>query len=1101
MWRKLYRWSIGCIAVGLGAILTMILVLFLVVDTKKFTAMIIDTVREQTGANLTIGNLEFNPFRGFKAKQVTLTPTLQQKPLFSIQEINITYNPWALLYGTISIDHANIRGGHIELSQTETGWNFEALFNNTSPIRDANARPGAEALQSTETSQKPIGAVLTDLSSAIFVPIRIAVSDVGFENINLSATETKQNRAIHKTQINAATAKINVAAFARTLSLTGAVSVGFIKHQDQSYDNLSVVLHTLIDVDPAQRGFRISKLNIKAMDVLTANISAEILANAGKPNAIDYQLALDTHLDTKLPESLRRLLGTAFSSHGALHTSINITKSTLDFDDFKVDSHEKTINKYLPNALSVNLKGENLHVHAPDHGVSIAAAQLQLNINETKQTDQSIELEIRGEQRIANASILTAKDNDQTKLQLNDINISIGSQISVSRNKKSTASILAKLANITIQKNNAEPIRIPLQISLDAVDHGPDQNTGFNLKANLDQYSSFEFGIQCQSDCANFAVEAHHRTPSFAKILELTRPLLAQLIPPKLQPEVITGEQFLDLAVTGTLPNTQGSKLDLTNMKTKIDLHGGIRNVTVSLPSNQASIQDGSFEIEANGTETSMNLALTTNIPKAAAILKNAKKDGHQAQLDHLQIKQRVHVGNRTRSWPRTLREINVTGETDLILASVAITNLLKKPLTQAHLTAKTKFLAGKFAKLETFSIRLPDFGAALSAHASLQLDDNFQPTGGKAQLNAEIGDIPPEYLVGYTATGKVKTRIDLETTDMKQFLATGALNLERLNLMSTNTGPDGLLIENISGTVPIKIVYDAERAPGSTSQKADDDNNNNNSSSRQNQINSEGVGDDTLASDEQIAALANKYLQKTQTTNIDDTTIAVNADYASFRPFFPNRNPITIANIQTKNLVIENTELDISINQNSIALNNFSTQFIGGKIQGEAMIGFKTRPTSVKAALHFTRLDTEKLVKTIPGLRKKARGLFGTSDPYIDAAAHIQYDLITNDMSGGLNITSIGKDQLRMIMYYLDPTDGDTSISAIKAALNIGEIKLVAIPIKNGEIGVDVDVRLLTAPIPTPKIHGFPIAKLVSNFQNQESQEPPTEVSTDEAH
>jgi hypothetical protein len=76
------------------------------------------------------------------------------------------------------------------------------------------------------------------------------------------------------------------------------------------------------------------------------------------------------------------------------------------------------------------------------------------------------------------------------------------------------------------------------------------------------------------------------------------------------------------------------------------------------------------------------------------------------------------------------------------------------------------------------------------------------------------------------------------------------------------------------------------------------------------------------------------------------------------------------------------------------------------------------------------------------------------------------------------------------MILYYIDPTDRDSTISSIKTALNFGDIKLVSIPIKNGEIGLDVRVRLLVTPIPTPTLQGFPIAKLLENFQAQGEKE-----------
>jgi hypothetical protein len=185
-------------------------------------------------------------------------------------------------------------------------------------------------------------------------------------------------------------------------------------------------------------------------------------------------------------------------------------------------------------------------------------------------------------------------------------------------------------------------------------------------------------------------------------------------------------------------------------------------------------------------------------------------------------------------------------------------------------------------------------------------------------------------------------------------------------------------------------------------------------------------------------------------------------------------------------NLSIENIEVDLELTQNQLAINNAVASFLGGKLHADFKLAFDERPTSIKTSFHATRINTEKLVKTVPGLRKKSKNILSSSNPLIDAAAHLNYDLRTGDMQGGLSITSIGKDQLRMILYYIDPGDRDATISAIKTALNFGDVKLVSVPIKNGEIGLDVNLRLLSAPIPTPKLQGFPIAKLINNFREQ---------------
>jgi methylglyoxal synthase len=88
--------------------------------------------------------------------------------------------------------------------------------------------------------------------------------------------------------------------------------------------------------------------------------------------------------------------------------------------------------------------------------------------------------------------------------------------------------------------------------------------------------------------------------------------------------------------------------------------------------------------------------------------------------------------------------------------------------------------------------------------------------------------------------------------------------------------------------------------------------------------------------------------------------------------------------------------------------------------------------------------------------------------------------------VSGDVEISSIGKEQLKMMLFYVDPYEQNPTIRDIRGALNVGEVRRVSIPLRNGEVGMDVDVRVLAAPIPTPKLQRFPIRQILQNFKDQ---------------
>ena len=70
------------------------------------------------------------------------------------------------------------------------------------------------------------------------------------------------------------------------------------------------------------------------------------------------------------------------------------------------------------------------------------------------------------------------------------------------------------------------------------------------------------------------------------------------------------------------------------------------------------------------------------------------------------------------------------------------------------------------------------------------------------------------------------------------------------------------------------------------------------------------------------------------------------------------------------------------------------------------------------------------------------------------------------------------------------DGVPHDPTISQIRKALSLGAVRNVSIPLKNGFMGMDVDVRLLNAHIPTPKLQNIPISQLIGNLVPADASE-----------
>jgi hypothetical protein len=392
---------------------------------------------------------------------------------------------------------------------------------------------------------------------------------------------------------------------------------------------------------------------------------------------------------------------------------------------------------------------------------------------------------------------------------------------------------------------------------------------------------------------------------------------------------------------------------------------------------------------------------------------------------------------------------------------------------------------------LEHFSLTIPDLATKIESTAMAILSKERNLQSFLVQIKAGITDIPQDIIKGVSATGSFATDLELSSKDMESATIRGKIDIQDLSATIANVkNPNQpLILDQISGAIPLFQTFtfsSLKTLTQSSRQKAE---------VSTPPIEDESINQNLEVSDEAIRASASQYLAKLKPNVTGGTRLAINHDYANFREFYEKRTPIRIRSIRSMNLSVENIEIDAELSQNQLAINNAVASFLGGKLQAEFKLAFDERPVSIKTSFHATRINTEKLVKTVPGLRKKAKTILSSSNPLIDGAVHLNYDLRTGDMQGGLDITSIGKDQLRMILYYIDPADKDATINTIKAALHFGDVKLVSVPIRNGEIGLEVSLRLLAAPLPTPKLQGFPIAKLINNFKEQ------GEGSDDAAH
>ena len=450
------------------------------------------------------------------------------------------------------------------------------------------------------------------------------------------------------------------------------------------------------------------------------------------------------------------------------------------------------------------------------------------------------------------------------------------------------------------------------------------------------------------------------------------------------------------------------------------------------------------------------------------------------------------------------MHRISTKIDTKLFIGKVAMPGMLPNPLSALQLTARVSQEHMNNVALQDLTLRLPDFGTAVALTATAGLGADFQPQRFQAKLDTQIVHNGEEKLPGGIKTsGRMGVKLAVSSDDMRNVAVDGYASFQQFNALVPGKEPNApalLSVEKINGQIPFKqllklpppkspVLANSGPAapvavPVATVEKSE----------ALPEVLVANEGDEPVDS----AAVAmnrsvQKYLLKSDNQSLSSSNLVATVDYGSIRPFYPERRPLSIQRLEVANLEFSKMEFDMELRQNWFALNQFVIGFLGGKIEGDFQLAFDASnpvaaeiPQNLRTSIHLTRLDTRKLIERFPNLSGKASSSDLFSNPYIDATLHLVFDIGSSDISGGLDISSIGKEQLRMILYFADPYEQNPTIGDIRNALAFGDVRKVAIPLKNGEVGMDVDLRVLGAPVPLPKLSHFPISQLLQNVKDQ---------------
>ena len=1051
--------------------------------------MIAASITEQTGAVVRLDSVAVSLPRGVKITGLKLLLPLgggrnESEPSIELKEIRLRLSLLSLLYGTFKIKEVVVDGLVIHAKRKD-GVLWTAGLQEFLALKAKANPPAAPPPKEADSTTGPF--TMKDLNAVVgkvFVPFRIKIEEIGLRSFSFTFDDVSGKQKITEVAIGPLNMLFGMTAWMRSSHLWVRVEGGrldkslqftyagagktnvtktFRLNTELTFDDLRRLnINAGTEDLPENLAVRLALLisnNFEQIDLQTLHLELGKLINFDFKTTLNFE---NGHLDrigiSSLGSAQFNLNGLRsylkpfdVETSGALSiekikvaglldtsTLATLDKARLPMVELKLIGKDITVSQAQVTARSLNLNEELALIPDPQGGAAFShSGRITLEAFSLKDAPKKGNTSQLGGPPLASLADLRV-DSEIKATNITDIK-RIGVQ---------TLKVDVSIAELTAKPPTGGPIKTSLRANIDA--NTENLLSVVSLRTNLELGEDLKGGINidCAAECQKIKLMATLAIPRIERLVALVAPALgptaAQL------PDIKRGSFSLKTDVSGETPPGSITKLAARFRKAKGTAHTEVhlKNFDVTEPKSKTIVEGVSFDLNVHGAIERQSLALTAKV--------------------------------------KTLQ-----------------TPALPKPLinNEFSLALRVEELARIF--IDDISARVPSIGASVKATASAEINDAKEPRNINLNIQTVISaqNLTPG-MAAIEASGDAKTEIHLQTPDLKEITVSGEASLHNFAVkipQPKDAASDTPLIsvENMNGVFPFrqKINLDdfkGKQPPAEAAKLPIEDPTAKKSPEPALAKVEPKAPEVVLSLDEKIS----NYLTRFK----DSKSLADNRmkseSYGEVRPSTQQTAPISADRIAFKDLAITAVEIDAELAQNMFSLNQMVFSLLGGKVQATAQVTFDSTLRKARLTGQCTEIDTRKLADSFPKLRDKMASfsLLGSS-PYVDGTFRLLYDAPSGDIAGGLEVTRIGKDQMRAMLLYIDPEENNPTITTMRKALSVGEVRQVSIPIRNGQIGLDLDVRLFSAPIPTPKLQKFPLAQLVRNFTGPSTPPPPQTI------
>ena len=1120
-------------------------------DNTVIKSLVANIIKEQTGGDLEIGEVDFHVNTGLSFKKLKFFPPkispswqlnqgyeLASEAFVAMEEVNVHYDLLAAAFGSIKITALQLVRPEFKLIQKDKNFNFSGIINYRNKVFP----------NKTDRNKGLQGPIVDDFTlipvhpKYFYFPLTLDIKNFGIQNMKIQYTKKGQE----KTELEAFLKGLNldIAIFAHGRSSLLEAKLDSLENED-----LSLSISRKRNKDSELGKFKSIalknnlnfRLALKDLSQFHVDLNYKIESIKGaleQVSGLNAQLALKTALTSDLRGvQIEEFL---FNISNILNSRLQGKISFLDnsFKKFMLDLKSNffvslhKIRLLLPELTKTIDFGGQLELAALDIAGPLDLEKLsQFDQAELPMTSAQVRFQriffsdknkgfylqpSDGQLSLAVAPSLQGSGYQlDTFSQIQSEGLSVEQKSKTGRNRVSLEEIYLKtlvkadypsmqlpvvkmsleVPHIVLNTNEKKTLDVPLKIESSGSFSADVTEAALALRADIGEIAVLSSIADCQNSCEKIRFNTHLNMNSLKNLHRIAQPFAELFGLSRKFPQHLSGQLGLQTDITAQIPSIKNLDVFKVVNQGKIKFHSQVflEKLNMKLPLYQVNLENfegrGIFSGDVHEQKFSFDQSLQNLSLVVPSKRTQVEKNVELGRFNfNTEVKNTLNLPiPKNTSVNELFAHLATNIKTDLFLGSLEAKFLTPEALKNFEIDFNLFQDMGKKIELKYVNTRVPGLGIEFSSDAKMSLKQGFpakiEPFDIASNIMVKFNQSGRENIpVPIRTSGQFVLKTSIMTPDMNRIMIDGNADFEhfKVDLFSQKDNKKILEIDNVVGAFPFKQKISLtphlakKRFQGRNKAPVIQDGI---EAGQKSKIDKKVIRDLDQVIDEYYAKLADQ-------SESDSMAMAI-ADYGSMRPFYPLKKPIHIKKLELANLLLEDIEFDLELRQDWFSLNQFLTRFLGGKIQGAIQVFFEPMPFphSLKIALHLTRLNTHKLLDRFPELQKKATASLFATNPYVDAAIHINYHLKNKDISGGINFSSIGKEQLRMILFYLDPEEKDKSISQIKTALNFGDVDSVVVPIKNGEIDVDVRLSLLGIQLPIPKITRFPISTLIGNM------------------